>query len=50
MTKLAMAMANKTFVAQAQLTMEQYISYIFICYRGHLQKGVAIFYSTGTNF
>jgi len=46
MTKLAMAMANKTGV----LTMEQYISYIFICYRGHLQKGVAIFYSTGTNF
>ncbi len=29
--------------------MEQCISYIFMYYRWHLLKGVAIFYAIGTN-
>jgi hypothetical protein len=29
--------------------MEQHVPYFFIYYRGHLLKGAAIFYATGTN-
>jgi hypothetical protein len=32
-----------------ETAMEQHVPYIFIYYRGHLLKGAAIFYATGTN-
>jgi hypothetical protein len=32
----------------SQHLMEEHITYIFIYYRGHLYKGVAIFDATGT--